>query len=1013
MMCAGIRIDIVAQPDYNSTSFTTVNGLSNNEISDICKDKTGFLWIATREGVSRFDGYEFRNYYSNPVHDSVSLGYFAVDKLLCDRLNNLLALSTFYPIARYDRTLDQFEPYKVNGRTDERIHDMAFDGQEKLWLLGYDSLYQSKGIDEKFTAFWFINEQGKRIGLALGTVFSIDNKNNIWIFEKIVGKGIRIFRGIPAGERTYTLKYVQMIDLSANPNFAHGIYCHTQVHISDSGTIWFGSAYGLFRSSPDHVFFHRFRGAVDPGCFIGRSEFMWIDADSGLYIIQPEKQKYLHFKASNGSHYTKAYVEPSGTIWSSGLTSESTGTGLKRDCPVPEYFQHYLTDSDKKQGLNLVFPIAQDIFGNLWVGLKGKPWLIKISPDQSITKVKYFQGQPGKDFPQARSLLADSTGLWVGCTQGKLFCYSYGTGRFEERFSPKPNLNPGYLLNLQKCGDTIYFIGETGLYAYHIIQKDLIAFRPFPLDLFASTMICDSKGQFWAGYNHTVLSQLDRGLKEIRRDSFGIRSDIVENICPGRHDDLWVALQGGGLGHYDLKTKKTTTYTTKEGLPNNTLWSLVMDRYGLIWIATSNGISCFNPTTERFKNFSIEEGLSVYDFNGDSYFASPKGEIIFGGVGGMVRFDPEKVMQAVGKPYPLVITDLSVSGYPVYGQKVIYEADTMYLKKGDNNFQVSFACLDLQDGQHVKYRYRLIGLSELWRETDQKNRKVAFYNLKPGDYLLEVEANGKNGDWKSRANLTLVIPFRVHETIWFQIMVAVTIALLIVSLIILRFRQVRMKSQHQLDTLRLEALRTQMNPHFIFNSLNSINMFISTNDKLAANSYIADFSRLIRSFLTNLSGDFIPIEDEISLIKNYLDLEKLRFNEQFNYSLELEPSLIGNGYSILPGIIQPFVENAIWHGFGGLQDRSGHLQIRIFMENSRSMKCIIDDNGIGREKAMRNRSGIEGRKSRGIGIVQERLQLINRTKRTHYRVTTENLCADRENTGTRVIIDLPFLFVEK
>jgi hypothetical protein len=927
-----------------------------------------------------------------------------VDKLLCDSDNNLLALS---PLVQYNRALDRFERYKINDRAVEGISDMNIDKKGRLWLLGTDRLYIANGIGKPCKIYTFVDKHGSKIPVPFGSQFALDNRGDAWF---ILGapKGIAVYKGFEVDHDSYKLIFIQTLENPHAPSFPFGTYYHLQVFINPAGERWLATRHGLFHSIDSNVSFRKVEGDINPSLFSGIPSLVWMNVETGLHVILPERKQYIQIPAQTASRYITAYSDKYGNIWSGAMTTESLGTGLTKHKPVNMCFKHYLTNNENQGGGNLVFPITSDCYGNIWAGMRGKPWLAMISPTGVVNRVKYAEEPFGKNFPQARSLLADSTGIWIGCMHEKLFYYDFKSGKSDQRFNPVNNLNPRYLQNLQKKGDTLYFIGENGLYGYNLKTRHAIAFYPFRLDRFAATMITDSVGRIWAGYNCSVLNQYDGRLNVVRRDSFGNQPDIVEHICPGRNSELWVALQGGGLGHLDLKTGKTELFTTADGLSNNTLWSLIMDKTGLIWISTNKGISCFNPGTRKFRNFGAEEGLLVHDFNADSYHSTSDGEIFFGGVGGMISFHPSEVCKAYGNAMPLLITEVTVSGDPVYTKRALYESDTLILNKGDNNIQFSFACLDLLNGAHIKYRYRLTGLSDMWRDADQKNRKVTFYNLKPGHYHLDVTATDQNEDWLSHTGLTVIIPYRFQETVWFRIMVSISIILLIVMLICLYIRQIRWKSQHLLDTIRLEALRSQMNPHFIFNSLNSINMFISRNDKVAANSYIADFSQLIRSFLTNLSSEFVPIEDEFSLLKNYLSIERLRFANQFTYNLELEQSLIGSGYLIIPGIIQPFVENAIWHGVGVVENRKGNINVRCFLDQNLSMKCYIEDDGIGRTKSLQKNKCLPDKKPRGISIVIERLQLINRHWKTNHGVEIQDLYTDQDDTGTRIIVEIPY-----
>jgi LytS/YehU family sensor histidine kinase len=198
-----------------------------------------------------------------------------------------------------------------------------------------------------------------------------------------------------------------------------------------------------------------------------------------------------------------------------------------------------------------------------------------------------------------------------------------------------------------------------------------------------------------------------------------------------------------------------------------------------------------------------------------------------------------------------------------------------------------------------------------------------------------------------------------------------------------------------------------MNPHFIFNSLNSINYFISKNDALSANRYIADFSKLIRSIIYNFNSDFINLEKEIESLDEYLKIEHLRFGDKFNYKVIIEPDVETAKYKVSPGLVQPFIENAIWHGMRGLSNRKGNVMVRYASDNEK-LTCIIEDDGIGRKNAEAFKSTIDKKESRGILLVTERLKIINNLQKSDFRVIISDLYPDKNETGTKVIIDIPF-----
>ena len=295
-----------------------------------------------------------------------------------------------------------------------------------------------------------------------------------------------------------------------------------------------------------------------------------------------------------------------------------------------------------------------------------------------------------------------------------------------------------------------------------------------------------------------------------------------------------------------------------------------------------------------------------------------------------------------------------------------------------------------------------------WVETDFRHRTVNFAGLSHRNYRLEVEATNRNGDWASKTSLLIRIPHYFYQTVGFRLSVFLLGFLVIGMFIFMYLRQIRLKALQQQEELKLESLRGQMNPHFIFNSLNSINYFISRNDRLSANRYIADFSRLIRSILGNMSNQFVPFEKELESLNDYLKLEHLRFSDKFDYRFEVDESIDQASAEVFPGMVQPFVENAIWHGVRGLESRKGMVIVRFYFAGMNRLQCTVEDDGVGRKLSEERKSQISnGRTSRGIGIVLERLNTFNRLHKTSFRIHIEDLFPGIEETGTRVTIDIP------
>jgi LytS/YehU family sensor histidine kinase len=213
--------------------------------------------------------------------------------------------------------------------------------------------------------------------------------------------------------------------------------------------------------------------------------------------------------------------------------------------------------------------------------------------------------------------------------------------------------------------------------------------------------------------------------------------------------------------------------------------------------------------------------------------------------------------------------------------------------------------------------------------------------------------------------------------------------------------------QQQKTELEMQALRAQMNPHFIFNSLNSINMFILENNKLQASGYLSKFSRLVRLILQNSQEAFIPLEKELEALRLYLELESLRFDNKFEYKISIDGNVDTTMLKVPPLIIQPYVENAIWHGLMHKKER-GHLEIELYTEKE-TLFCKITDDGVGRERAAALKSKSASNKSMGMRITADRIAMQQNNQSETGIQIRDLVLQDGRPGGTEVLLKIPVI----
>jgi hypothetical protein len=358
-----------------------------------------------------------------------------------------------------------------------------------------------------------------------------------------------------------------------------------------------------------------------------------------------------------------------------------------------------------------------------------------------------------------------------------------------------------------------------------------------------------------------------------------------------------------------------------------------------------------------------------------------------------------------------VISNISVFEKP----RPIYQIiDTIKLTYQENFFTIDFSSFTSLPDNSIEYQYRLKGYDKDW--VNSGNRNFAAYTGVPsGFYPFEVKAKLKGGNWSEPAVLGVDIKPPFWETWWFR---GIAIALAVAGIIlVMKLREQRLVKEEKirgefrerLTASEMKALRSQMNPHFLYNSLNAIRLFVLQNDSDNAEKYLVKFARLMRLILDNSRQEWVTLASELEQLYLYIELEQLRFNNGFDFSIETDNSLRREDIAIPPMIIQPYIENAILHGIAHKKEK-GHILISLKPVNSH-LECVVEDDGIGRDQAALLKSKrITAHNSVGLKVTEERLQLISeRTGKDASVSVIDKFNNAKMPMGTKVIVRLPLM----
>lgn len=1018
----------IAQKEFHFENFTTRDGLSHNEVRSLLRDSRGFLWVGTANGLNRFDGYEFRVFLPEP-----GTGYGPGGEVI--------AALAEAPDGRiwiaHNRGIDIFDPLRDSFlRAPPRVEDEANwsfnngctifigsqghvaitrDGPHMVWFppgsLAYEWLeapdvpeaqrpdaYRRTAVNG-FTSVTYKSPDEAWAGSLFG-LFSLHLPSRQLIFYPPEGVQLKFGpQAVCTDEKRGVIWFTVFgQDLfSFNPasgqwkawNVIPSSYINATTHVAllGDGGVWMSQPGILYPEKEKFIpILHRpddlysFPGASPTVAYTDTDGILWVGTSSGLSKLDPRLQGFRHvfLDAHPAYDYDNSvldiYDNPEDGLYY--ITSFYTNlillydpvTGKSRD--ISREFKPSFRNSPTR--------IFRDSRGITWLLAGGGLYRADLGR-RKLHAVEMPPLPPGVNDLATFDIEEDVGGnLWITKWRAGVLRYSRQSGRLEYVGPPEgmPQPRTTYCLAMNP-GRSKLWVGTNG--------EGL-----FSLDLTSGD---------WAHFPEFVIDGKHQGLIEIT----GLETDDRGN--------LWISCRNG-LIRFDTNGQPRL-FSKADGLANTLLEGMGKDKHGRIWLATGGGISSIDSRTLAIRNYDERYGLKI-DANLDWFSVSRNGEVFSGTKRGFIRFHPDS-LPVDERPPRLALTDFKVGGveYKNKGRQVSF-GDELRLRPSENFFSIQYAALNFTLPKENTYYYKLEGLDETWIEAG--NRRIASYTkVPPGRYRFCLKAKNKDEVWSTaEQSLGIVIAPPFWRAPWFITLLLSAFAGVGYGAYRFRIQQIRREEQmkaefnRKLAEVEMAALRSQMNPHFLFNCLNSINRFIQRNEPDAASSYLAKFSRLIRLVLDNSRSDMVSLRDELEALRLYVELEAMRFVGRFTYSINISPVLDINSIEVPPMLIQPYVENAIWHGLMHKESEDCHLAVRVFpLENH---LCItVEDNGIGRKMARELKSkSATLHKSHGMKVTAERIEIINEIYKSKAAVEIEDLKDEQgAAAGTRVTLLLP------
>lgn len=420
-------------------------------------------------------------------------------------------------------------------------------------------------------------------------------------------------------------------------------------------------------------------------------------------------------------------------------------------------------------------------------------------------------------------------------------------------------------------------------------------------------------------------------------------------------------------------------------LEGRAVYQIGRDRRGRFWFGTADGLFLADAALKVFRRFDFADNIQSRFFNPFSMFRASNGLLLLGGYNGINFFYPENIEL---ETMPLSVS-LEMLTLGEQDSIILCSQSGLVFSHRQNTLTLEVTAPYYNNAGKLQYRYRL-GASGQWISTNGSNL-VRLANLPPGTHRLEVAASVTGAVWYVAAPLCFQIKPPFWRTPLFLVVAAVVVACLLWLFIGYRESVLKKRQQQALELERLkstalqfeveaaaaklQSLRLQMNPHFLFNALNSIQELILTGSNDGAASYLSKFSKLLRKVLAHSDQEWVSLGEEIAMLKLYLELEALRFCGTFEYQIECSPGLDPGQYKVPTLLIQPFVENAIWHGLLHKQGKRC-LRLQFEAEGDDNLLCTVEDNGVGRKAALQN-TAAERHTGKGTSAAQQRLEVLN------------------------------------
>ncbi|QRR04137.1 response regulator [Dyadobacter sandarakinus] len=798
---------------YYFKSYQVSDGLSGNATGDIIQDKKGFIWIAGRNGLNRFDGISFKIFRSSSG-DSTSLGSNSVFSLYEDK-DEKLWIGTHKGVYIYNPVSDRFSAFRLIRPGEVRM--IRGDKAGNIWILSDYCLHKYDTRTGKVHAF---SPDNSTISLHIspeGTVWAGSNNGKVRRFDHQTNRFTEYdIAGLTGGREVFTNIVVQSVGDSA---LLIGNMKRVLLFNFRNGKITdLSEETGQKEDIHMHAFFDNGRGQY------------WLGSESGLFVLDLKRKKMTQIAKQKFNPYSitdniinAIFKDREGGIW----ISTQFG-GVNYYSSEFNRFQKYFPLPGNSISGNLVHEICKDQYGHLWIGTEDNG-LNRLDLQTGSFTPFLPDGKKGSiSYRNLHGLVADGDKLWVGTYEHGLDVLDLKTNRVVRHYttaSPR-SFGSNFIVTLYKTRASDILVGTwSGLFKYNRSTDDFT--RMEFVDTQVQHIHEDRHGTLWVAsygggvsyFNPKTNKKGRIRYKEGRAD--WLPDNYINSLYQSGDGDLWFCTEHG-LSRYNPVTEKFRNYRVEDGLPDNQVFRVLEDDSGNFWISTSRGLSMLDSKTGRFTNYNEENGLPSEQFNYNSSFKDDDGTLYFGTVAGMISFRPGTFIKNEFIP-PVYITrilvnnkDLAAAGpKSSAGTSALYTRE-LRLPHDSSSLSFEVAALSYVIPEMNGYMYQMEGFDKQWFPL-KNSRKIFFSKLPPGHYVFKVRGANNDQVWNSNERrLTIDILPPWWATTWAYLLYAVIAGAIVTTLFRYYHFAMGEKSKREIETMEIGKEREIYNAKIDF-----------------------------------------------------------------------------------------------------------------------------------------------------------------------------------------------------